>query len=320
MPDASALVTDLVAYAQRKGLQPADAHDIAQEVAARLLANRADLDGHDRRAWAYRVAQRLMVDRGRAKTRRDALHAQVAPLLTEHAPDPAEMAAYADALALAVRALAALPERDQQVIRLLDIEGASGSQAAAALGVSLENLRQIHRRARRRLRKEYLGLGGAAAGMALLFPSLRGAHRVRMVAAAAVLPVALALTGLGVIPHLTTWNEARPAPDGYVPPSFFGPPPVGLPPVARALTTVVARTLTSDGRPERAGLVVPLVPHCEPTDPDIPALCYGKDEAHEVGIAPPGPLAPLGTTVTMDEADPGPLCPVVTTIPYAVCR
>jgi RNA polymerase sigma factor (sigma-70 family) len=67
-----------------------------------------------------------------------------------------ERAAADEESRLVTQALAALPDRDQVVLWLLEVEDKSLRTAAKALGLKPNNVAQIAMRARRRLRREYV--------------------------------------------------------------------------------------------------------------------------------------------------------------------
>lgn len=142
----------VVALAWRNLGNRADAEDVAQETFARLLAKAAtwQANGPGLRAWLFRVATNLCIDRHRARAR--------AP----HGPEAIEDVADTTgaplegsiAITRAVRvALGALPERQRAAVVLVHYHGMTGREAGVALGVGEEAVESLLARGRRRLRR-----------------------------------------------------------------------------------------------------------------------------------------------------------------------
>lgn len=101
------------------------------------------------RGWLITVARRKLADHYRAAGRRDLLHASLALSTPPASPDPADSVAETDRVRAA---LFTLPERDQEILRLLAWDGLTRIEAAQVLGCSTALFAVRLHRARRRLR------------------------------------------------------------------------------------------------------------------------------------------------------------------------
>ncbi len=137
------------AYASRRA--PDDADDIVADVFAVAWRKREGVPDNAL-PWLYAVAAREMLHTFRAHDRRDRLGLRLqATTLLVH-PDPAEqIAGRLDAQAPVTRALALLPERDAEVLRLWAWEHLEPAEIALVLGISSVASRVRLHRARRRL-------------------------------------------------------------------------------------------------------------------------------------------------------------------------
>lgn len=143
----------------RVGRDHALTDDVTGEVWARVVARISTYDPQQRRftVWLNRVADHVVVDAARARTRRDA-RAVRAHILTHGYTEPAsgvcpERAALAavDAADLAA-AVAELPSRARTVLELTVQQGMSSADAATVLGMTPAAVRQARSRALRALR------------------------------------------------------------------------------------------------------------------------------------------------------------------------
>lgn len=141
--------TALMGCAWRMLGDRAEAEDVTQETFLRLLAkaDRWRPGGATLRAWLYRVAVNLCVDRLRAR-RAAPLHAATDEVSFELAEGPLDRK-------LRVRkALDGLPERQKTALVLVHYEGFTNREAAELLDVSVDALESLLARARRTLRHE----------------------------------------------------------------------------------------------------------------------------------------------------------------------
>ncbi len=130
----------------------ADAEDVAQETFMRLLSKAAIWQPGEPglRAWLFRVATNLCIDRHRARAR--------APRGAEDAENIADTSGAplegSIAITRAVRgALAALPARQRAALVLVHYHGMTGREAGKALGVGEEAVESLLARGRRHMRK-----------------------------------------------------------------------------------------------------------------------------------------------------------------------
>lgn len=141
----------VLAYARRRTAQLSDAEDLVAEtftVAWRRLDRLPERE-EDRLPWLYGVARRVLANQRRGILRRlrlvDRLRAAIGP------PSPTSAADLASALA-------SLPERDQEVLRLVAWEGLSHADAGVVLGISPNAVAIRVHRARQRLQRAVKGL------------------------------------------------------------------------------------------------------------------------------------------------------------------
>jgi len=142
-----ALMPELLAYFVRRLDDREDAADALSETLLRLWRRRSALpeDEEDRRRYAYGVARNVLAAARRGRLRRrevsDRLHLE---LVEQVAPEPLDPDLRA--------ALAALPERDRELVLLVAWEGFGVAEAGALLGVRPDAARARYSRARARLR------------------------------------------------------------------------------------------------------------------------------------------------------------------------
>lgn len=142
----------IVGYAWHRLGDAAEAEDIAQETFIRLLGKVGTWrrGGPGLRAWLYRVATNLCIDRRRGERplSLDALaDAGAVPA------DPGDLDTGLDRSRAVRHALAQLPQRQSTALILVHYQGLSGQEAAAALEVSVEALESLLSRGRRALRR-----------------------------------------------------------------------------------------------------------------------------------------------------------------------
>jgi RNA polymerase sigma factor (sigma-70 family) len=145
--------TDLLAYIMRRSPSAEDAADMLAEtylIAWRKLD--AIPTGERARLWLFGVARNLLL---KGASRRRSSHALVERLAGElrsahppHAPIEDERSAAHRA------ALAALPERDREILMLTAWEGLTPKQIAAVMGTPVNLVRVRLHRARTRLKRD----------------------------------------------------------------------------------------------------------------------------------------------------------------------
>lgn len=143
-------------YAERLVRERSEAEDVTQETFLRLWTKARDYDPVARvTTWLYRIAHNLAVDRLRARGRLDALDdpdIEPAPE-SQRQSELLEGKQRAEALSAA---LDALPPRQASALSLVHLQGLSGAEAAAVLGLSAEALESLLSRGRRGLKARLL--------------------------------------------------------------------------------------------------------------------------------------------------------------------
>jgi RNA polymerase sigma-70 factor (ECF subfamily) len=136
---------DVWRYLRRRS--PGDTEDLTTEVFLIAWRRRGELPDEPL-PWLYGVARKVLANHRRGGARRDALAERAAAHAQPAAPDHADAAGLRADLA---RALAALSERDRELVLLVAWEGLTLAEAAAALGCRRGTAAVRLHRARRRL-------------------------------------------------------------------------------------------------------------------------------------------------------------------------
>ncbi|MBK9062966.1 MAG: RNA polymerase sigma factor [Acidobacteria bacterium] len=138
----------LWAFLVRTTREAALADEIAQESFVRLLASRgAALPAGERRAYLFRIAVNLVRDSGRRRVRERTMPLAEAP--EPAAPEPEEpMGRHA------ATALAALGERERELIWLAHVEEWKHKEIAGLLGIAAGSVRVLLHRARRHFKEQ----------------------------------------------------------------------------------------------------------------------------------------------------------------------
>lgn len=140
----------VVAHARRRGTSWDDAQDVAADVFAVAWRRRDDIPDGFERAWLLGVARRVEANRWRGERRWRALRGRLAGAAAHGADDVSVVADTDPGLAAA---LAALPARDREVLRLVAWDGLTHAEAGVALGCSASAVSSRVVRARDRLRR-----------------------------------------------------------------------------------------------------------------------------------------------------------------------
>lgn len=143
--------TDLLAYIVRRSPSAEDAADVLAETYLIAWEKLGAIPEGDRaRMWLFGVARNVLL---RGAGRRRTSQALVERLAAELRS--ADVAPAADERALALRAaLAALPERDREIVTLTAWEGLTPKQIAIVMGTSANVVRVRLHRARARLERQ----------------------------------------------------------------------------------------------------------------------------------------------------------------------
>lgn len=140
----------VLAYARRRCAELSDAEDLVAEtflVAWRRL-DRLPARPEERLPWLYGIARRLLANQRRGATRRLRLVDRLRSTLAVSRPR----------VTITVEAaLASLPSRDQEILRLIAWESLTHAEAGLVLGISPNAVGIRLHRARERLRKAMKG-------------------------------------------------------------------------------------------------------------------------------------------------------------------
>ncbi|GEA87554.1 RNA polymerase sigma factor [Cellulomonas cellasea] len=147
-----AVYPDLLRFVQRRA-RAEHAEDVVAEAFLVVWRRLDELprDQDDARAWVFGVARHVLLNADRGEHRRRALGVRLASAGPHDVSDaPAD--GVVDRLDLS-RAWAALPDAHQEVLALAVLDGVTGPQAAAVLGITPVAFRLRLSRARRVLRQ-----------------------------------------------------------------------------------------------------------------------------------------------------------------------
>lgn len=139
---------------RRMGVPEATAEDVVQEVF--LVARRRLPDYEGRGAptsWLYGIARGVTANYRRGQARAERRLRVVTGPRPAATPSPEDVVGHADAVALVERFLAGLDPDQREAFVLADIEGMSGPEVAAALGINLNVAYSRLRLARSKLRR-----------------------------------------------------------------------------------------------------------------------------------------------------------------------
>ncbi|MBA2809101.1 RNA polymerase sigma factor [Streptomyces acidicola] len=142
--------------------QPADAEDLVQETLLRAYRAIGRFDGEHPRAWLLTIMRRAEINRHRRRTPRllddpDADLDRLSSAGVVESPEELVLGESFDAVVGA--ALAALPDKHKQVVRLVDIGGLSYGEAAQVLDVPEGTVMSRLHRARKRIRTQLVAAG-----------------------------------------------------------------------------------------------------------------------------------------------------------------
>jgi RNA polymerase sigma-70 factor, ECF subfamily len=139
-----------------------DAEDVVQEAFLAALANIASFDTTRRFGpWLYRIVVTRGLNFRKSRSRRAAEPLEDAAVASRDA-GPAAAAEQAGLRDTVMTALSQLPERQRMVVQLFELDGFSGVEIAAMLGVSPGTVRWYLHEARQALRRMLAHLQEAA--------------------------------------------------------------------------------------------------------------------------------------------------------------
>ncbi len=134
-----------------------DAEDVTQEVLVRLHHSLGRYRVEARfTTWLYRITQNAARDRLRSRHRRRRLALEAEPVSDAEGAGSAGHVLGAELGAVVRRFLASLPERQRQVLDLVDLQDHTPTEAARMLGLDAGTVRAHLHRARRTMRSHVL--------------------------------------------------------------------------------------------------------------------------------------------------------------------
>jgi RNA polymerase sigma-70 factor (ECF subfamily) len=155
----------LFRFAARTCRNERDAEDAVQDGLLAAWRGAASFRGEaSARAWLFQVILHACRRRGRRRAGEPAAHEAVeeAEAMPGQAPSPEAQAEARQTGAALAAALAAMPEEGREVLLLRDVEGLSGEEAAAVLGVGLAAMKSRLHRARLELKERVVAILGHA--------------------------------------------------------------------------------------------------------------------------------------------------------------
>lgn len=156
----------LLRVARSMTSQPVDAEDLVQETLLRAYRSNGTFDGQHPRAWLLTILRHTAVNLNRRRrpgllddpeAALERLFARSASVLTS----PEEIIVEREFDTVVGTAFTALPDKYQQVVRLVDIEGFSYEEAAQALGIPAGTVMSRLHRARNRIRRQLSAAGAS---------------------------------------------------------------------------------------------------------------------------------------------------------------
>jgi RNA polymerase sigma-70 factor, ECF subfamily len=135
---------------------PADADDLAQDVLVRMIRKLHTFHGDARfESWLYALTRNAALDRNRRSVR--ARRSEDDPrteraLVPTRPPDPSRSAEAAELRASLLELFRRLPERQREVVDLVELQGMTAAEAGELMGVEPVSVRAHLFKARRTLR------------------------------------------------------------------------------------------------------------------------------------------------------------------------
>jgi RNA polymerase sigma-70 factor (ECF subfamily) len=144
---------ELVAVLRRRAGSDDVAADLAQDLFVRLASIRTILPDIDQaRAYIFRMAVNIAIDRVRSEARRNEILNGSDVLFEDAMPDPEALAVTRDQIRRIDQALGELPPKFREVLILGRVQGLSHNEIAIKLGVSVSLVEKYQRRALRHCR------------------------------------------------------------------------------------------------------------------------------------------------------------------------
>lgn len=144
----TAIRPELLAVLRRRTKDAEVAADLVQDLFVRLLSIRTILpDQQQARAYVFRMAVNIAIDRARCEMRRQEILNGIHLLFEDAVPDPETLAVSRDQIRRIAEALDELPPKCREVFMLARVQGLPHKEIAAHLGVSISLVEKYQSRA-----------------------------------------------------------------------------------------------------------------------------------------------------------------------------
>ena len=140
-----------------RATEPREAEDLASEVWVAVAANLSDFTGDEPsfRAWLFMIARRRLIDLRRSAHRRRSSSTAPGEIPDRAAiEEPETDILNSEATRAILEAIARLPDRQAEVVRLRVLGGLSAAEVAEVLGKPPGTIRVLQHRALRQLARE----------------------------------------------------------------------------------------------------------------------------------------------------------------------
>ena len=151
-------ITVLYRVARSLTRSNADAEDLVQETLLRAYRSIHGFDGEHPRAWLLTIMRNANINRARQVRVAEPLDDPDA-LFERTSSDPSVLAEHAEFDGAVRRAAADLPPTFRDVVTLVDLDGLSYAEAAAALDVPIGTVMSRLHRGRTRIKQRLVALG-----------------------------------------------------------------------------------------------------------------------------------------------------------------
>jgi len=132
-----------------------EAEDNVQEVLIKIWDIREKVDHvQNLEAWCMRVTRNMALDRIRSRQRKSAGPIEEGMLVTTNLPSPQETAELRESMTRVAQCIAALPEKQRQIIHLRDVEGYSYQEICDILELDMNQVKVNLFRARNAVREK----------------------------------------------------------------------------------------------------------------------------------------------------------------------
>ena len=134
-----------------------EAKDVVQEVLIRVWKGREQMNEiQNWEAWCMRITKNLSLDRIRSLSRKTTQPLEEAYEVRQHEPTPYETTELQESMQSIGNLIAALPEKQRQVIHLRDVEGYSYNEICDILELDMNQVKVNLFRARNAVREKLM--------------------------------------------------------------------------------------------------------------------------------------------------------------------